>query len=128
MNILLDTHAFLWFVGGDPSLSRKARNAIEARENTSLLSMASAWELSIKSSIGKIVFNEPFETFLPEQLRINGIGLFNIEWPHVSQVHSLPFHHRDPFDRLIIGQALVEDMAVVSNDGQFDAYGVKRIW
>ncbi len=128
MNILLDTQAFLWFVGGDGRLSEVARGAIEDRRNTSYLSMASAWELSIKSSLGKITFAEPFESFLPEQLNINGFELFNIGWHHIAQVHSLLYHHRDPFDRLIIAQALVEGMPVVTSDSKFDAYGIKRIW
>lgn len=128
MNLLLDTQAFLWFVGGDPALSTAARTAIEDGANASFLSMASAWELSIKSSLGKITFTEPFESFLPDQLSRNGFAFFNINWQHVAQVHSLPYHHKDPFDRLIIAQALVEDMPVVSSDGAFDAYGLTRIW
>lgn len=128
MNLLLDTHAFLWFVGGDSSLSSSAREAIEDTANSCFVSMASAWELSIKSSLGKIEFSEPFESFLPEQLRLNGFDLFNIDWRHVAQVHSLPYHHRDPFDRLIISQALVEDMPIVGKDPTFDPYGISRIW
>jgi PIN domain nuclease of toxin-antitoxin system len=128
MNLLLDTHAFLWFVGGSDALSADARAAIEDPDNSSFLSMASAWELSIKSSLGKIEFVEPFESFLPEQLTINGFDLFNIDWRHVAQVHSLPYHHRDPFDRLLVAQALVENMPVVSKETGFDAYGVTRIW
>lgn len=128
MNLLLDTHAFLWFVGGDTALSRPARDAIEDLDNSCFLSMASAWELSIKSSLGKIEFTEPFESFLPEQLKLNGFDLFNIDWRHVAQVHSMPFHHRDPFDRLIISQSLVEGMPIVSTDSDFDSYGVTRIW
>lgn len=128
MNLLLDTHAFLWFVGGDTALSRPGRDAIEDPGNSCFLSMASAWELSIKSSLGKIEFTEPFESFLPEQLKLNGFDLFNINWQHVAQVHSLPFNHRDPFDRLIISQSLVEGMPIVSADSAFDSYGVTRIW
>lgn len=128
MNLLLDTHAFLWFVGGDKSLSRSAREAIEDPGNSCFLSMASAWELSVKSSLGKITFSEPFESFLPEQLKLNGFDLFNIGWRHIAQVHSLPYHHRDPFDRLIISQALVEAIPIVGRDPEFDAYGVSMVW
>lgn len=128
MNVLLDTHAFLWFTGADKRLSATARSTIEDPENSCLLSMASAWELSIKASQGKITFDEPFESFLPEQLRLNGFDFFNITWQHVAQVHSLPFHHRDPFDRLIVSQALVDELPVITRDGSFTAYGVETIW
>lgn len=128
MNVLLDTHAFLWFIGADKRLSATARSTIEDSDNSCLLSMASAWELSIKGSQGKITFDEPFESFLPEQLSVNGFAFFNITWQHVAEVHSLPYHHRDPFDRLIISQSLVDELPVITRDRDFPAYGVETIW
>lgn len=128
MNVLLDTHAFLWFIGADKRLSATARSTIEDPDNSCFLSMASAWELSIKGSQGKITFGEPFESFLPEQLSLNGFDFFNITWQHVAQVHSLPLHHQDPFDRLIISQSLVDELPVITRDRDFPAYGVATIW
>ncbi|MFO7955902.1 MAG: type II toxin-antitoxin system VapC family toxin [Candidatus Brocadiia bacterium] len=81
-----------------------------------------------RRSQGKITFDEPFESFLPEQLNLNGFGFFNITWQHIAQVHSLPFHHSDPFDRLIISQSLVDELPVITRDRDFPAYGVETIW
>ncbi len=128
MRLLLDTHAFIWFIEGSPEASNKARELIESAENEVLLSMASVWEMAVKGSIGKLEFSEPFEALIPEQLRVNKIDILNIQLSHVLQAHSLPFHHRDPFDRLIISQALVEKLPVVGRDGAFDTYGVERLW
>jgi PIN domain nuclease of toxin-antitoxin system len=128
MRLLLDTHTFVWFIEGSLELSTTARDLIEAADNEVLLSMASMWEMAIKGSIGKLEFSEPFETLIPEQLSLNKIDLLNIQLIHVVQVHSLPLHHRDPFDRLIVSQALVEKIPVIGRDGAFDAYGITRLW
>lgn len=128
MNILLDTHAFLWFIAGSDELSDKAREHIEDENNRVFLSAASLWEMAIKVSLGKLTLSEPFETLIPEQLALNGVEILGITVAHTTQVANLPFHHRDPFDRLIIAQALEEQLPVISVDGAFDEYGVKRIW
>jgi len=128
MRLLLDTHSFLWFIAGSDKISVAARELIEDSANEPLLSIASLWEMAIKVSIGKLKLAHPFETLIPEQMKLNGIGTLNIRVEHVSQVVQLPFHHRDPFDRLLIAQALVEDMPIVGADGMFDAYTVTRMW
>lgn len=128
MNLLLDTHTFLWFIAGDTSLSGTARSAIEDENNNRYLSAASLWEIAIKVSIGKIELSEPFETLIPEQLSENGIELLDISVEHTALITSMPFHHRDPFDRLIAAQAKVEQMTLVSVDDIFHLYEVDRIW
>lgn len=128
MNLLLDTHAFLWFIKDDASLSLRARGLIEEPENKRLLSIVSLWEIAIKASLGKIVLKLPFDALMPRQLQENDIDLLPNALPHLGLVERLPFHHRDPFDRLIIAQSLVENLPLVSIDSQFDKYGVQRLW
>jgi PIN domain nuclease of toxin-antitoxin system len=128
MNLLLDTHTFLWFINGDANLSEAARKAIEDVGNTSFLSVGSLWEMAIKISLGKLTLAHPFRIFIPQQLQHNGIRLLDITVAHTVEVITLPLHHRDPFDRLLISQAIVEQMPVISRDASFDAYAVARIW
>jgi PIN domain nuclease of toxin-antitoxin system len=128
MRILLDTHAFLWFIGGDVHLSAPARGLIEDETNDVLLSVASLWEMAIKVSLGKLNLGAPFETMIPEQLASNAIDVLPITFAHTARIVMLPFHHRDPFDRLLIAQSLVERLPLVSNEALFDAYGVQRAW
>lgn len=126
--ILLDTHSFLWFITADPKLSPTAQRAIALGNNEPLLSMASVWEIAIKVSLGRLPLPEPIETLIPEQLRTNRIALLPIELSHTSQVARLPLHHRDPFDRLLIAQALTEGLPIVSIDPAFDHYPIERLW
>lgn len=128
MNLLLDTHSFIWFIEGNPRLSAAARELIAAGDNEVFLSVASLWEMAIKSSLGRLGLSEPYEVLIPTQLRLNQMTLLDISMSHTIQVTKLPFHHRDPFDRLLIAQALVEDLPIVSNETLFDDYGVNRIW
>jgi PIN domain nuclease of toxin-antitoxin system len=128
MNILLDTHTFLWFVDDNPRLSQTARVLIESEDSQPFLSAASLWEIAIKISLGKLTLKQPYETFIPQQLALNGIGVLNIAMEHTTAIATLPFHHRDPFDRLLAVQAKIEDMTLVSADPIFDSYGVKRVW
>jgi PIN domain nuclease of toxin-antitoxin system len=128
LKILLDTHTFLWFITNDKNLSSLAREIIEDSDNDRLISIASIWEIAIKSSLGKLKLKEPFPKLIPAQLKMNLIELLHIKISHLSLVSTLPFHHRDPFDRLIIAQSLIEDLPIVSVDTQFDDYGVERIW
>ena len=128
MRFLLDTHAFLWFIMGSANLSVDARVLIENPANERLLSVASLWEIAIKTSLGKLALSTPFDELIHAQLKLNGIDLLNINVDHLSTLTTLPFHHRDPFDRLIIAQAIVEKLPVISLDGAFDAYGVTRHW
>jgi PIN domain nuclease of toxin-antitoxin system len=126
VTVLLDTQAFLWWVTDDQRLSRRALRTI-AHERC-LLSAASCWEMAIKASLGKLEIPRPVDRFLQEQLEVNGFSLLQMSLSHVAAVADLPFHHRDPFDRLIAAQALEEEMAVVSSDPVFRKYRVKRIW
>jgi PIN domain nuclease of toxin-antitoxin system len=128
MNILLDTHAFLWFVQDDPKLSPAARTLIEDSESRPFLSVASLWEIAIKISLGKLQLSQPYEEFVPQQLAMNGIGILNVTIEHTAAIATLPFHHRDPFDRLLAVQSKIEEMALVSADPAFDAYDVKCVW
>ena len=128
MRLLLDTHAFLWFIMGSANLSANARRLIENPAHERLLSVVSLWEIAIKTSLGKLTLSAPFDKLIPAQLKLNGIDVLNIEVDHLSTLTSLPFHHRDPFDRLLGAQALVEELSIISLDGAFDIYGVTRLW
>jgi PIN domain nuclease of toxin-antitoxin system len=128
MTALLDAHAFLWFIAGSPKLSNTARSVIEEQTQTRLLSVASLWEIAIKHSLGRLTLAAPFNQIIPLQLSANGIGLLGIEVDHLDALVSLPFHHRDPFDRLLITQAMVGGIPIVSADPAFDAYPVTRRW
>ena len=127
MKLLLDTHAFLWFVTGDPRLSRRARRAIESDEAAPFLSAASVWEMAIKVSLKRLVLPTSVEEYVAEKLT-EGFGMLSIDWPHAAAVEKLPFLHRDPFDRLLAAQALTERLSLVSGDPVFREYGVKVIW
>lgn len=128
MRLLLDTHAFLWWISNDPRLSPAAFAAIANPRNDCFISLASCWELAIKASLGKISLTKPVERFIPAELAANDFQLLSIEFKHVAKVEALQFHHRDPFDRLLAAQALTEKISLVSADEVFDAYGVKRLW
>jgi len=128
MRALLDTHAFLWFLEGSDQLSSTARETIEDGGNVVLVSVASLWEIAVKHSLGRLDLGKPFEVLIPEELSANAIGILQVEISHLTRIISLPFHHRDPFDRLIVAQALVENLPVIGVDPAFDLYGVERIW
>ena len=126
--ILLDSHAFLWFVWDDPLLSPAAKQRIEDPANHKWVSVASCWEIAIKAGLGKLRLGEPTTTFLPRELATNHFSLLRIELAHATLVETLPPHHKDPFDRLLVAQVLLEGMLLVSADAIFDQYGVIRIW
>jgi PIN domain nuclease of toxin-antitoxin system len=128
MIALLDTHTFLWFITGDRSISKRAREIIDTPSNRPLLSIASLWEIAIKVSIGKLTLHKEYDDMMTEQLSHNGIELLPIDFAHLTAVSKLPLHHRDPFDRLIIAQAMSENIPLVSADVAFDAYDITRIW
>lgn len=128
MKLLLDTHAFLWFIGGSPRLSSSARTLIEAPENERLISAASIFEMAIKIGLGKLTVGQPLEQILAREIDSGAFALLPIEVRHVSVLASLPFHHRDPFDRLLAAQSLVDGLALLSVDEAFGAYGVRRLW
>jgi PIN domain nuclease of toxin-antitoxin system len=128
MRVIIDTHVFLWWVEGDKSLPAKARAAIANPENECLLSLASVWEMSIKSALGKLKLTTPVQRYVTEHVAANGFRLLDIQFGHVCRVESLPSHHSDPFDRLLIAQGLVEEMPIITADAVFAKYGTKRIW
>jgi PIN domain nuclease of toxin-antitoxin system len=129
--VLLDTHTVLWFYLADPQLSAAAHAAIMDPANEKWVSPASYWEVAIKISIGKYALAEPFEDFWRKAIDWNGFQILAVLPRHAAAVATLPFppdNHRDPFDRLIVAQAQVEGMSLVSGDPKLDAYGVPRIW
>ena len=128
MRLLLDTHAFLWWVGASPKLSRRAKAAVAKATNQCLVSVACGWEIAIKVSRGQLRIDAALDRFLPEQLALNGFQPLAIDFKHTARVARLPFHHRDPFDRLLVAQAIEEELTVVTADAVFAQYGVKRLW
>ncbi len=128
MRALLDTHTFLWFIESDARLSVAARRLVIDPENDAFLSIGSVWEMAIKYRLGKLQVPQPLTTFIPDQLRRNSVTLLDITLDHLAPLTTLPLHHRDPFDRLLIVQAMFEDIPIISADAVFDAYGVTRRW
>ena len=128
MRILLDTHTLLWFVLGDLKLCRKARAEIESSANEKVVSPASDWEIAVKISIGKYTLPQSYEQFMRKAIDDNGFVILPILPCHTSALTNLPFHHRDPFDRLMIAQSIVEQMPIVSGDREMAAYPVACIW
>lgn len=128
MNVLLDTHTILWFALGDAKLSKAGRSAIEDPANDKFISPASYWEIAIKMSLGKYSLSAPHDVFFQTTITNNGYQILAIEPRHTAALIPLPFHHRDPFDRLLIAQAIVEDMPIVSSDTILDAYPIRRMW
>jgi PIN domain nuclease of toxin-antitoxin system len=128
MRLILDTHTLLWFLAGDPRLSAQARNLIADMGNQVATSVASLWEIVIKVSLGKLTLASPFAELIPEQLARNDIDVLPITIQHLATLGGLPFHHRDPFDRLIIAQAISEGLPVVTSDARFSEYGQQVLW
>lgn len=126
--LLLDTQAMLWFLWDDPKLSADAKDRIEDANNRKLVSIASCWEVAIKVGLGKLDLGEPSGTFLPREIARNNFELLPISLKHATTVETLPLHHRDPFDRLLIAQAMVDGLQIIGADGAFDQYGVVRLW
>jgi len=128
MRLLLDTHAFLWFVEGSARLSETAKDHIEDDRHDLFLSIASLWEMAVKISLGKLDVPRPFAEFMQSHLALSSIGLFEVSPHHAYAIADLPFHHRDPFDRLLAVQCLSDGFTLVSADGVFEEYGVQRVW
>ncbi len=122
MRFLPDTHTFLWFISGNPKLSDHARQLIENIENERWVSIASLWEISIKTSIGKLKLNITFPEIIKDHINGNAMTLLHIKPEHLEIVRSLPFHHKDSLDCLIIAQSQQENIPVLSRDQVFDDY------
>ena len=130
MRLLLDTHSMYWYIEDEPQLSGRARTLIQDASNEILVSPASYWEIAIKISIGKWRLNRPYEEFIDIGLNQYGFQVLPILPTHTARLIGLPFPqgHRDPFDRLLVAQVLVEQIPIVSADSPLDAYGVTRLW
>ena len=128
MRILLDTNVFLWLIMDEPRLSQKCKDAFLDESSEPFLSMASVWEMFIKTGTGKLSLPEKPSAFIREQLTINSISLLPIRYAHLEGLLVLPMIHKDPFDRVIIAQALSERMPVLSSDSIFAEYGVENLF
>jgi len=128
MKFLLDTHTFLWWITDDPQLSTKARKLIGDGHNLLYWSVTSSWEVSSKYALGRMPLPEAPEQFLPAEIEKNRIESLPIIDTHAFQADQLPPHHRDPFDRMLVAQAQVESLTLLSNDRQFNHYDVEIRW
>ena len=128
MTLLLDAHTFLWFVWDEVQLTNDAKALIVNPTNQKLISTAMYWEIAIKVSIGKLDLGEPYRAFMHREIARNHFDILHVSVDHAAAVSVLPFHHRDPFDRMLIAQAMVEQIPIVSGDRAFDAYQITRLW
>ena len=128
MKLLLDTHAFIWFVDGNPKLSNAARTAIDDIENRVYLSVASVWELAILVSLKRLTLQRTVSEYVTLYTDRNAIDLLPVTIDHIEVIVHLPFHHRDPFDRLLIAQAKFHDLHLVSADRTFKQYDINELW
>lgn len=126
--ILVDTHAFLWSLSGDPALTSRAREVLQDKRNTILVSAASAWEIATKARIGKLAVPDVLLSDFMGCLTREGFTDLPISVDHAQRAGTLPGHHKDPFDRMLIAQAQAENALLISNDAVFDHYGVRRLW
>lgn len=125
---LLDTHCFIWLAVDDPRLTDAARSCVAESENQLFLSVASVWEMAIKKSLGRLELKISLRDFVEHQLGALATQLLEIRSEHALLVEGLPFHHRDPFDRLLVAHAIRENLTVLGADSSFDKYGVRRVW
>lgn len=128
MRALLDTHAFVWWLAGDRSLSAAARDAIGDQASTLFVSAATAWEIATKHRLGKLPGAAAIAPDIQSSVQSQGVTPMNVTMRHAQGAGSLRGHHRDPFDRMLIAQAIVEDCVLISNETAFDRYGVSRLW
>jgi PIN domain nuclease of toxin-antitoxin system len=128
MRLLLDTHTLLWFVEGSSQLPARTRNLLFEEQDDVFVSTASIWEIAIKTSVGKLRFAADIGPFFKTEMARNAFLSLPIAHEHAARVATLPLHHRDPFDRLLVAQCEIERLAIVSRDPSFDAYGIKRLW
>jgi PIN domain nuclease of toxin-antitoxin system len=128
MNALLDTHVLLWWMADDPRIAKGARKLLSDRSVSLLWSVASTWELAIKASLGKLRLPEPLGVYLRGRLTQQGVSVLLVTQEHASAVAELPMHHRDPFDRMLVAQAMVEGLALVTGDPAMRAYSLNLIW
>ncbi|MDQ3331292.1 MAG: type II toxin-antitoxin system VapC family toxin [Planctomycetota bacterium] len=128
MRALLDTHTLLWLVEGDARLSQNGVELLVDPGNELLLSPATYWELAIKIAIGKYRISDPLVAYVEEAIRLYQLTILPIEVRHAEAVAHLPHHHKDPFDRMLVAQCIVDQVPLISSDEAFDAYPVQRLW
>ncbi len=130
MNVLIDTHVFLWWIKDDPRLSLRAREVIADGNNAVFFSAASGWEIAIKARLGKLRVsdNKTLDRFIFDQLQVNAFQTLPVQLSHALRVYTLPPLHRDPFDRLLVAQSQLEKMPLVTGDAQIARYAVEIIW
>jgi PIN domain nuclease of toxin-antitoxin system len=128
MRLLLDTMTLLWWLTADARLPARTQEMLENPDNELLLSAASAWEIAIKCILGKLRLPAPAEVFVPAQMTVNGILPLSLELSHALRVETLPLHHRDPFDRMLVAQAQIEKLPIISNDPLIRLYDVDVLW
>lgn len=128
MKYLLDTHTILWYATNDRRLPVKQYETIESSQNQIFISHVSIWEIGIKSAIGKLKIENTVESFVREKIEPYNFFFLSIELHHILKATSLPQHHHDPFDRLLIAQSIIENIPVISSDTTFDQYGINRVW
>ncbi len=128
MKVLLDTHTFLWWIADSPRLSARAREVIRDSNNELFFSAASGWEIAIKAQLGRLQLPDNLEQFIVEQLSLNIILVLPIQLRHALHVYTLPQHHRDPFDRMLVAQSQVENLPILTTDPQIAQYDVETIW
>jgi len=128
VKLLLDTHSLIWFFSGDPKLSNTAQIYMEYVKDQKLISLATVWEMAIKQSKNKLTLPLPLEDYIQQKLKLEDFELLPINLNHLAIISSLPFFHNDPFDRLIIAQAIVEKIPILSRDLAFDYYSIQRVW
>jgi PIN domain nuclease of toxin-antitoxin system len=126
MQLLIDTHVLIWFLEGNKSLSKPHRQIISDSQNDVFVSIASLWEIAVKISLGKLTLAKPLADVI-KQIAVENIEVLPILPKHTLQVSTLPFHHRDPFDRIIVAQSQVENLPIVTNDIEFSHYGIKLL-
>ena len=127
MNNLIDTHAFIWFINGDSDLSDNAKKAIEHQDANNFISIASLWEIAIKISLGKLELKTSFAK-LAEQIELNGFQILSVTFEDTLLISELPFHHRDPFDRIIIAQSIANRLSIITKDKLYEGYQANIIW
>jgi PIN domain nuclease of toxin-antitoxin system len=128
MKYLLDTHTFLWWITDSDLLSDRAREVIQDGRNTLLLSAASGWEIAIKAGLGRLSLSDKLEKAIPEQMSLNDVQGLPVHMSHVLHVYSIPQHHTDPFDRLLVAQCQLEELPIITSDPQLAQYDVEIIW
>jgi PIN domain nuclease of toxin-antitoxin system len=127
MKLLLDTHIFIWWADAPDKLSSTALSALEDETNDLVLSVASVWEIQIKSQLGKLKLSQPLKELVESQQETNDLKILPVELPHVLALNALPFHHKDPFDRLLVAQSIVEDITLVTADDKLSMYHSKLL-